>query len=221
MNVTKIITAVAKMTGSKISATYNKEAIAQALKHSKGAKLLEETPLGELKNPFVDVAMKSSKNGYTIGAFRLRDGNEVIANGAASVTGLGTPKSVVKYRFSLGDKGKAARVSAFVDNNHKYKLADLEVYLARKKGITNLVEKQGKAVRGEITVNEKETANWIDKLLGRESGTTCEQIRDAVNEYGANGQSIIKKFLNGQMPKKEIDYLQNIAEKLQGNFGIY
>ena len=138
MNVAKIIAAAAKMTGTKFSATYGKEVMKLALPKSKAGKLLEEAPLGELKNPFIDVSMKSSKNGYTIGAFRIRDGKEVIANGAASVTGLNTPKSVVKYRFSLGDKGKAARVNAFIDNNHKYNLADLEVSLQRKNGITAL-----------------------------------------------------------------------------------
>lgn len=216
MNILKVITGVSKLTGSRISTTLNKEALEQVLKQKGVAAKFTEV-FRTLKEPYVDVAMKASKNGYTIGAFRLRDGKEVIASGAASVTNLGTPNSVVKMRLNYGENGNAVRAHAFMDNSKKYKLADADIELSRKKGVITFKEQIGKAAGGGLRIDEKAVAQFSDRLTGTTFGTEGYQfIKDSVNKFGADGQKLYKKLLAGQDISKEYKKMQDYGMKFAG-----
>ena len=214
MNIVKIISTVSKLSGSKFSTTLNKGALELALSKSASKTQLAEV-MNLFKEPYVDYAVKASKRGYTIGAFRLRDGKEVIANCAVSVSNLGTPKSVVKCRYSLGANGNAVRANAFIDNSHKYKLADTEFNIGRKKGVITIDEKIGKAAGGYVRVDEQACAKYLDKISGTDFGSKgYKKAKDVINEYGATVQNFYKKLLAGQDASKEIGKTKEYSKKL-------
>lgn len=214
MNIVKIISAVSKLSGSKISTTLNKGAL-EMLAKKYPSKVREMLPDKFLKEPYIDYAVKASKRGYTIGAVRIRDGKEVIASGAVSVSNLGTPKSVIKYRLNFGENGNAIRANAFMDNSRKYKLADAEFNIGRKKGVITVDEKIGKAAGGQVRVDEQAYAQYLDKLSGDGIGSElCKEAKDVVNVFGTDCQNLYKKLLAGQDFSAELGKMKGYYGKL-------
>ena len=66
------------------------------------AKVLQRA-LSGATNPTVEIAAKSSEQGYTIAGMIFRDGEKQLGRGAVSVTGFGRPDAVWKTKFSLLD----------------------------------------------------------------------------------------------------------------------
>ena len=101
-NVGQIMSFLNAAKGSTTRFTVSKSAMLHLLGQSNDdvAKALING-LSNLKNPTLEIAAKSSKQGYTIAGMVLKDGTTQIGKGALSVTGAGKPDAVFKTKFSL------------------------------------------------------------------------------------------------------------------------
>lgn len=98
-----------------------------------------------MKNPKMEAAFKASERGYTVGAFTLRDGKKVIANGAGSITGLGKDNPVIKMRLNVGENGDIFRYNGFNDLSYAPRVQDIDMSSTLRKGIYEAASQNGKA----------------------------------------------------------------------------
>ena len=105
----KIVKALPKTEGAAGKITLGRvqlEAIAK--KDQEAGKVIKQA-LNGLKDPKLDVAYKAESN-YAIAGMRLRDGKQVLNQGAVSITNPGTSQAVVKYHVSA-DGGKTLQAN--------------------------------------------------------------------------------------------------------------
>lgn len=196
LNVAKLIRTISKMEGSKGAMSLGKN---QLQLMAQGDKKLAQALRG-LENPSLDVAYKAKAN-YNVAAFRLKDGKEVIANGAASLQNPGTKESILKYRINIGENGKTARLNGFVDTGKKLDLSDVEIAAKRKNGVDSLKAASGDAYRVAAEVNERPAIELMERLQpGSGYGLRGRIIGESRNfvEKLEKGWENIGKALSGE-----------------------
>ena len=169
----KIIKMIQKMEGSKGALSLGAKQLKMLAKEdTKLAKMLSR-----VDNPSLDIAYKAKSN-YNIAAFRLRDGKEVVANGAVSLQNPGTAESIIKYRLNVGENGNILRTNGFGDFGKQLDVDDLGAAVSRRKGITSVEADSGKAFRVAAELNEEEAV----KLASRYSGAPVDLSKTLI--YG-------------------------------------
>lgn len=148
MGISTGIAKLAKLTGTGCGAriTLGKAQLLKAAgkNNTKAGQELAKA-FDKMKNPKMEAAFKASERGYTVGAFTLRDGKKVIANGAGSITDLGKENPVIKMRLNVGENGDIFRYNGFVDLSHTPRVQDIEVSSTLRKGIYEMASQNGKA----------------------------------------------------------------------------
>ena len=205
MGIQKIIRTIGMLQGTKASMSLGKNQLRMArAKMCDPGKAIFDSTLGKLNKPNVDVAYKVSERGYSVGAVTIKDGQKALGNGAISVTGLGTEQSIIKYRLNIGENGKVAQVSGYLDNTENLSLDDVLINIMRKDGITSIKEQVGKAYGVKGAINEKEYAKMLDKLSGVPIATTLlDKVTGKANALTAKVQEKVRDFLAGKdiLPK--------------------
>lgn len=157
--IAKIIRAIPKLKGSKGALSLGAEQIRLMAKEDKAlAKVI-----GTLKEPTMDIAYKAKSN-YNVAAFKLRDGKNVVANGALSFQNPATTESILKYRINVGENGRVARVNGFVDAGKKLDFEDIAVAAKSKKGIITAEVESGQALRHAARIDENAAVKLAEQI---------------------------------------------------------
>ena len=161
LSISKVIGMISKLEGSKGALSLGGKQLNMLAKDKKMAQVLSR-----MTDPQLDVAYKAKSN-YNIAAFRLRDGKEVVANGAVSLQNPGTAESIVKYRLNVGENGNILRTNGFGDFGKQLDVDDLGAAVSRRKGITSVEADSGKAFRVAAELNEEEAVGLISRYTGK------------------------------------------------------
>lgn len=196
--IAKIIRAIPKLKGSKGALSLGAEQIRLMAKEDKAlAKVI-----GTLKEPTMDIAYKAKSN-YNVAAFKLRDGKNVVANGALSLQNPATTESILKYRINVGENGRVARVNGFMDAGKKLDFEDIAVAAKSKKGIITAEVESGQALRHAARIDEKAVVELAEQiqpgsgfgLKGKILGGTAK-ARTKLNDIWTK----LAKRLSGEAP---------------------
>ena len=161
LSISKVIGMISKLEGSKGALSLGGKQLNMLAKDKKIAQVI-----GRMADPQLDVAYKAKSN-YNIAAFRLRDGKEVVANGAVSLQNPGTTESIIKYRLNVGENGNILRTNGFGDFGKQLDVDDLGAAVSRRKGITSVEADSGKAFRVAAELNEEEAVGLISRYTGK------------------------------------------------------
>ena len=158
----KIVKALPKTEGAAGKITLGRvqlEAIAK--KDQEAGKVIKQA-LNGLKDPKLDVAYKAESN-YAIAGMRLRDGKQVLNQGAVSITNPGTSQAVVKYHVSA-DGGKTLQANGFIDGGKVADGTDMAASLSRKNGKVKSDLEIGQATRHHIEFDEQKGVELARQL---------------------------------------------------------
>ena len=156
----KIIKMIQKMEGSKGALSLGAKQLNMLAKDKKMAQVLSR-----MTDPQLDVAYKAKSN-YNIAAFRLRDGKEVVANGAVSLQNPGTAESIVKYRLNVGENGNILRTNGFGDFGKQLDVDDVSVAISRQKGKFSTDIRSGKTAGVSTELDEQKAVDFISRYTG-------------------------------------------------------
>lgn len=110
----------------------------------------------------VDIAYKSKAN-YSIAAFRLRDGKNVVGQGALSIQNPATDKTILKYRAAVGENGKIATSNGYVDANVPMDIRNVSFGAFRKGGKLSYDAELGKTTAFHLKADEKALTDFVVK----------------------------------------------------------
>ena len=161
LSISKVIGMISKLEGSKGALSLGGKQLNMLAKDKKIAQVLSR-----MADPQLDVAYKAKSN-YNIAAFRLRDGKEVVANGAVSLQNPGTTESIIKYRLNVGENGNILRTNGFGDFGKQLDVDDLGAAVSRRKGITSVEADSGKAFRVAAELDEQKAVGLISRYTGK------------------------------------------------------
>ncbi len=153
-----------------------------------------------IKDPIVDVAYKDSKQGFTVGVFTVKDGEQVLGKGALSLSGT-ADAPIIKSRFNFGDG--AIKASAYTDPGRGLNLDDVAINVSRKNGIDKIGLRYGETVGAAAQIKEKETVNLLGRVTGQKKKIQAEygnfqvEINKAVEAFNNK----IKAWLKPPMQK--------------------
>lgn len=202
MNIaSKIVRALPKTEGAAGKITLGRTQLEALGKQDKKAGALIQKALRGTKDPKLDVAYKAESN-YAIAGMRLRDGKQVIGNGAVSITNPGTSQAVVKYRAS-SNGGKTLQANGFIDAGKIADGQDMAVSMSRKGGMLKGDVQIGEATAHRIKVNEQDFIDTASALNGDE---LLKGYVKATNELQTNLNKVmtnIRKALRGDVQLKE------------------
>ena len=150
----KIVKALPKTEGAAGKITLGRTQLEALGKKDKKTGELIQKALNRLKDPKLDVAYKAESN-YAIAGMRLRDGKQVLNQGAVSITNPGTSQAVVKYHVSA-DGGKTLQANGFIDAGKAADGKDIAVGMSRKGGKVTADFSTGQATRHHIEFGEQQ-----------------------------------------------------------------
>ena len=183
----KIMSVLPKTAGASGRIKLSKTQLELAVKEGgKEGKLLKEL-LSKAKEPTVEIGFKAKSN-YTIAGLRVKDGKQVLGQGAISITNPGQSNAVVKMRESIGPNGSIISTNGFLDGGKPADAKDIALSIARKNGITTADVSSGKAFAGHVTVNEK-AAMEVAQELG------ADNIIKGYVQGSNNLQNALDKFM--------------------------
>ena len=193
-NISKLISTATRLTGSSARVTLGKTQILKAVgkQDTKAGKELAKV-FGKMKDPKMDVAYKASERGYTVGAFRFRDGKQILASGAGSVTNLGKEDAVFKMRLNAGKNGDIFSYSAFNDLAHTPRIQDIELTSTLKKGVLETTSKTGKMAGGRMRLDIPKA---VESAGLKEEGAL---IAKKVNKSMENYTQFVRDNLTGKI----------------------
>ena len=195
MNIaSKIVRALPKTEGAAGRITLGRTQLEVLGKQGKKAGELIQKALRGIKDPKLDVAYKAESN-YAIAGMRLRDGKQVLNQGALSITNPGSANSVVKYRVSA-DGGKTLQANGFIDGRKVADGKDIAVGMSRKGGKVTADTSVGQATRHHIEFDEQkgvELARQLDaqKLL-KEYTEATNKLQDQLNRMMFNTRKVLR-----------------------------
>lgn len=160
LSISKVIGMISKLEGSKGALSLGGKQLNMLAKDKKMAQVLSR-----MTDPQLDVAYKAKSN-YNIAAFRLRDGKEVVANGAVSLQNPGTAESIVKYRLNVGENGNILRTNGFGDFGKQLDVDDVSVAISRKKGVFSTDIRSGKTAGVSTELDEQKAVGFISRYTG-------------------------------------------------------
>lgn len=135
----------------------------------------------KMKNPKMEAAFKASERGYTVGAFTIRDGKKVLANGAGSITGLGKENPIIKMRLNVGDNGDIFRYSGFNDLSYAPRVQDIDMSSTLRKGILETVSQNGKAGASRVRLDIPKAVETAG--IKEEGALFTKQVNKSLEEY--------------------------------------
>ena len=149
----KIMDVLPKTAGASGRVTLSKTQLELMAKEGgKEGELLQKL-LRKATNPSVEIGFKAKSN-YTIAGLRIKDGNQVVGQGALSITNPGQSNAVVKMRQSIGPNGSIASSNGFIDGGKPADAKDIALSLTRRNGIATADVASGKAYAAHLRVNE-------------------------------------------------------------------
>ena len=158
----KIVKALPKTEGAAGKITLGRTQLEALGKKDKKTGELIQKALNGLKDPKLDVAYKAESN-YAIAGMRLRDGKQVLNQGAVSITNPGTSQAVVKYHVSA-DGGKTLQANGFIDGGKVADGKDMAASLSRKNGKVKSDLEIGQATRHHIEFDEQKGVELARQL---------------------------------------------------------
>ena len=158
----KIVKALPKTEGAAGKITLGRTQLEALGKKDKKTGELIQKALNGLKDPKLDVAYKAESN-YAIAGMRLRDGKQVLNQGAVSITNPGTSQAVVKYHVSA-DGGKTLQANGFIDVGKAVDGKDIAVGMSRKGGKVTADFSTGQATRHHIEFDEQKGVELARQL---------------------------------------------------------
>lgn len=167
LSISKVIGMISKLEGSKGALSLGGKQLNMLAKDKKIAQVI-----GRMADPQLDVAYKAKSN-YNIAAFRLRDGKEVVANGAVSLQNPGTTESIIKYRLNVGENGNILRTNGFGDFGKQLDVDDVSVAISRQKGKFSTDIRSGKTAGVSTELDEQKAVG----LISRYTGETEDNVR--------------------------------------------
>ena len=167
LSISKVIGMISKLEGSKGALSLGGKQLNMLAKDKKMAQVI-----GRMADPQLDVAYKAKSN-YNIAAFRLRDGKEVVANGAVSLQNPGTTESIIKYRLNVGENGNILRTNGFGDFGKQLDVDDVSVAISRQKGKFSTDIRSGKTAGISTELDEQKAVG----LISRYTGETEDNVR--------------------------------------------
>ena len=163
-----------------------------------------------VENPTLEIAAKAKSN-YTIAGLRLKDGKNVVTQGALSITNPGTNQAVLKYKAS--DAATNLKANGFIDAGKVANGEDIAMSVARRKGAVKYDVEIGDATAHHLSANEQ---GIIDKaklfnLEGflKDYTSSARQLQKTLDL----GMLNIRKFFRGDVAPKF-----NKANKVVANF---
>ena len=158
----RIVKALPKTEGAAGKITLGRTQLEALGKKDKKTGELIQKALNGLKDPKLDVAYKAESN-YAIAGMRLRDGKQVLNQGAVSITNPGTSQAVVKYHVSA-DGGKTLQANGFIDAGKAVDGKDIAVGMSRKGGKVTADFSTGQATRHHIEFDEQKGVELARQL---------------------------------------------------------
>ena len=158
----KIVKALPKTEGAAGKITLGRTQLEALGKKDKKTGELIQKALNGLKDPKLDVAYKAESN-YAIAGMRLRDGKQVLNQGAVSITNPGTSQAVVKYHVSA-DGGKTLQANGFIDAGKAADGKDIAVGMSRKGGKVTADFSTGQATRHHMEFDEQKGVELARQL---------------------------------------------------------
>ena len=180
----KIIKMIQKMEGSKGALSLGGKQLNMLAKDKKIAQVI-----GRMTDPQLDVAYKAKSN-YNIAAFRLRDGKEVVANGAVSLQNPGTTESIIKYRLNVGENGNILRTNGFGDFGKQLDVDDVSVAISRQKGKFSTDIRSGKTAGISTELDEQKAVGLISRYTGKSENS----VRSGLYSGLADDANDIQKY---------------------------
>ena len=195
MNIaSKIVRALPKTEGAAGRITLGRTQLEALGKQDKKAGELIQKALRGIKEPKLDVAYKAESN-YAIAGMRLRDGKQVLNQGALSITNPGSANSVVKYRVSA-DGGKTLQANGFIDGRKVADGKDIAVGMSRKGGKVTADTSVGQATRHHIEFDEQkgvELAREFDaKYLLERYGQTTNKLQQLLDRMMVDTRKVLR-----------------------------
>ncbi len=209
MNIaSKIVRALPKTEGAAGKITLGRTQLEALGKQDKKAGELIRKALKGIEDPKLDVAYKAESN-YAIAGMRLRDGKQVLNQGAVSITNPGTSKAVVKYRASA-DKGKALYANGFLDSKGSADIGDSALSLTLKNGKRTFDTHIGDATRHHIEFDDHKLAKYPGITAGIKNGIIPAQ--ENVNQV----MKKVRQVLRGRADRHAETGLNKFSTKKYG-----
>lgn len=199
----KIVKALPKTEGAAGKITLGRTQLEALGNQNQNAKRLVHATLNSLKNPKLDLAYKAESN-YAIAGLRLRDGKEVVGQGAVSITNPGSSQAVVKYRASI-DGGKTLQANGFIDGGKVADGKDIAAGMSRKGGKVKSDLEIGQATRHHIEFDEQkgvELANQLDaQYLLKKYTRANNNLQRKLDEIMVD----VRKAFRGEVPQTKVN----------------
>ena len=199
----KIVRSLPKTEGAAGRITLGRTQLQALGNQNQNAKRLVHATLNSLKNPKLDLAYKAESN-YAIAGLRLRDGKEVVGQGAVSITNPGSSQAVVKYRASI-DGGKTLQANGFIDGGKVADGKDIAAGMSRKGGKVKSDLEIGQATRHHIEFDEQkgvELANQLDaQYLLKKYTRANNNLQRKLDEIMVD----VRKAFRGEVPQTKVN----------------
>lgn len=199
----KIVRSLPKTEGAAGKITLGRTQIEALGNQNQNAKRLVHATLNSLENPKLDLAYKAESN-YAIAGLRLRDGKEVVGQGAVSITNPGSSQAVVKYRASI-DGGKTLQANGFIDGGKVADGKDIAAGMSRKGGKVKSDLEIGQATRHHIEFDEQkgvELANQLDaQYLLKKYTRANNNLQRKLDEIMVD----VRKAFRGEVPQTKVN----------------
>jgi hypothetical protein len=210
-NITKIIrTAIPMLKGSKGGFTIGAKQLETIAKESYTREAqIAKGILKTTKNPTLEVAYKAKSN-YTIAGLSLKDGKEVVAKGAISITNPGSNNAVVKYKLNT-TKSKA---NGFVDGGKVADTKDMEMAFSRKGGNVKTDVKVADATAHHLDLNEEEMVQYAKDFDGDNLLVSYAKGKNELQKSVDMAMTEIRRFFRGEektFPKPQ-EYVKVLSE---------
>lgn len=229
MNVAKIISQTVKALPKTKGFNMPKMVFeGEALKTATGLLRIPENVTAELtrglSSPKVEIALKNSakaKTNYAIAGIRIKDGENVVAQGALSLTNPGARDSVVKLRIT---DGNGQHIKGFFDSGKMIDTRDISASLSRKKGVFTTQAEVGEAYAHNIRVNESTLLDTMGRIPnGNELIAKYNQFNTDLRLGALDIANSARKVLRGEyqepvfakiLSKAETHKVEEVAKKV-------
>lgn len=188
----RIITKLNQMPGTRMNFSLGRKGMEQLAKGTQFDDALKFL-LSGAKKPQVDVALKSSEQGFTVAAMTFRDGKDEIVKLAASITGHGTADEVIKMRANGLNGIMQARAHQYMALSPN--VDDIALSVANKNGVMTMDQV---CANGESHITYK-TKELVEKFGG--PGSYDEGVKK-VNGFLNNFTDKFRKLLSGETVSK-------------------
>lgn len=169
-------------------------------------KALEKTT-----NPKLDIAYKAESN-YAIAGMRLRDGKQVIGQGAVSITNPGSSQAVVKYRASANG-GSTLQANGFLDAGKVADGKDMAVSLSRKGGKVKSDLEIGQAARHHLEFDEQQAVDLAKEFNAKDILQNYTEATKELQRTLDGAMVDIRQGLRGDIPKANLGKANKIMQK--------